>query len=238
MRSFPSFVHCAKPHPLPRRTANVLLGVMSPSTKNKRKRVVELVGEELVKELKPFQVKGIEYGLGRNGRVLIGDEMGLGKTLQALAIASYYSDEWPLLVVSPSSIRFQWRDQSIRWLPHLVQESRVCIVKNGRSKVPEDAQIVIISYELLAKNVNFQRVYKVDPTVVSGNVCTTAYCSGHYLRRVPLFEKWRSQAHSSDMPHVEESQESYFVVWYSSSQQACRVVPSTVCTTARLLCIV
>eukprot|EP00922_Rhytidocystis_sp_ex-Travisia-forbesii_P017263 GHVS01025774.1.p1 GENE.GHVS01025774.1~~GHVS01025774.1.p1 ORF type:complete len:553 (+),score=40.24 GHVS01025774.1:960-2618(+) len=161
MRSFPSFVHCAKPHPLPRRTANVLLGVMSPSTKNKRKRVVELVGEELVKELKPFQVKGIEYGLGRNGRVLIGDEMGLGKTLQALAIASYYSDEWPLLVVSPSSIRFQWRDQSIRWLPHLVQESRVCIVKNGRSKVPEDAQIVIISYELLAKNVNFQRVYKV-----------------------------------------------------------------------------
>eukprot|EP00922_Rhytidocystis_sp_ex-Travisia-forbesii_P017257 GHVS01025768.1.p1 GENE.GHVS01025768.1~~GHVS01025768.1.p1 ORF type:complete len:544 (+),score=45.01 GHVS01025768.1:1209-2840(+) len=192
---------------------------MSPSTKDKRTRVVEMVGEELIKELKPFQVKGIEYGLRRNGRVLIGDEMGLGKTLQALAIASYYIDEWPLLIVSPSSIRFQWRDQSIRWLPHVVQEQTVCIVKNGRSKVPEDAQIVIISYELLAKNVNFQRVYKVI-------ICDES----HYLKNggakrtqviCPMLKKARRAILLSGTPALNKPAELY--------QQLTAVLPD-VCT--------
>lgn len=47
---------------------------------------------------------GIDFGLKHKGRVLIGDEMGLGKTLQALAIASVYKDEWPILIISPSTL--------------------------------------------------------------------------------------------------------------------------------------
>lgn len=31
--------------------------------------------------------------------------MGLGKTVQAIALASAYRDEWPVLVVAPSSLR-------------------------------------------------------------------------------------------------------------------------------------
>jgi len=45
----------------------------------------------------------------RGGRLLIADDMGLGKTLEALAIAAYYKQEWPLLIVSPSSVQFAWR---------------------------------------------------------------------------------------------------------------------------------
>ena len=45
------------------------------------------------------------FGVVRGGRVLIADDMGLGKTIQALGIASYYSSDWPMLVVVPSSVR-------------------------------------------------------------------------------------------------------------------------------------
>ena len=51
------------------------------------------------------------------GRILIADDMGLGKTLQALALAHYYLVDWPLLIVTPSSMKFAW-DEAVRvWLP-------------------------------------------------------------------------------------------------------------------------
>jgi len=52
----------------------------------------------------------LSFAIRRKGRVLIADDMGLGKTLQALCIASYYSTEWPLLIIAPSSVRFAWRE--------------------------------------------------------------------------------------------------------------------------------
>lgn len=51
-----------------------------------------------------FQVEGILFGLEKSGRVLIGDEMGLGKTLQALGISAVYYDEWPCLIIAPSTM--------------------------------------------------------------------------------------------------------------------------------------
>ena len=60
----------------------------------------------LVRTLLPFQKEGINFGISRGGRVLIADDMGLGKTIQALGIAQFYYNEWPLLVVTPSSMRY------------------------------------------------------------------------------------------------------------------------------------
>lgn len=37
-------------------------------------------------KLRPFQKLGVEYGINRHGRLLIGDEMGCGKTIQALSL--------------------------------------------------------------------------------------------------------------------------------------------------------
>ena len=48
------------------------------------------------------------FGIWKNGRVLIADDMGLGKTIQAICLACYYRREWPLLIVVPSSVRFDW----------------------------------------------------------------------------------------------------------------------------------
>lgn len=97
--------------------------------------------------------------------------MGLGKTLQSLAIAVAFKCDWPLLIVTPSSVRFAWREQIIRWLSGPLEISRkdIDIVQSVRSytenddylKYTNDAEaraaaskknsITIFSYDLLAR---------------------------------------------------------------------------------------
>src|SRR3989344_7043799 len=46
------------------------------------------------------------------------DEMGLGKTLQAIAVAAYYKEDWPVLVVAPSSVPHvihHQEDNKLQW---------------------------------------------------------------------------------------------------------------------------
>ena len=45
--------------------------------------------------------------------------MGLGKTLQAIAISYRYKDEWPLLVITPASLKYPWIEEFEKWLPEL-----------------------------------------------------------------------------------------------------------------------
>lgn len=61
--------------------------------------------KNLYEALMPFQKIGIRYGIEKKGRCLIADEMGLGKTYQALALADFYKDDWPLLVCTTASTR-------------------------------------------------------------------------------------------------------------------------------------
>lgn len=55
--------------------------------------------------LMPFQKVGIRFGIEKKGRCLIADEMGLGKTYQALGLADFYKDDWPLLICTTASTR-------------------------------------------------------------------------------------------------------------------------------------
>ncbi|KAJ1485867.1 P-loop containing nucleoside triphosphate hydrolase protein [Baffinella frigidus] len=99
----------------------------------------------------PFQKEGVKFGLARGGRVLIGDEMGLGKTLQAIAVAATYIEEWPLLVVCPSSMRGMWEQEILKWLPTLVAEGEVNVIYTGKDEIDADSKVTIISYDLFAK---------------------------------------------------------------------------------------
>jgi len=61
--------------------------------------------KRLTEVLMPFQKNGIRFGIDKKGRCLIADEMGLGKTYQALALADFYKDDWPLLICTTASTR-------------------------------------------------------------------------------------------------------------------------------------
>jgi len=67
-----------------------------------------------------FQHEGIEFGIRKHGRLLIGDEMGVGKTIQALGIAYVFKQDWPLLIITPASLKYIWKDEILKWLPDFV----------------------------------------------------------------------------------------------------------------------
>ncbi|XP_054064195.1 SWI/SNF-related matrix-associated actin-dependent regulator of chromatin subfamily A-like protein 1 isoform X2 [Rissa tridactyla] len=110
---------------------------------------LSVVDSEIVTSLMPFQREGVNFAISRNGRLLLADDMGLGKTLQAICIAAYYRKEWPLLVVTPSSVRFTWAEAFHRWLPSLCPGSTNVIV-TGKDNLMAGL-INIVSFDLLSK---------------------------------------------------------------------------------------
>ncbi|XP_057884416.1 SWI/SNF-related matrix-associated actin-dependent regulator of chromatin subfamily A-like protein 1 [Melospiza georgiana] len=107
------------------------------------------VDSKIVTSLMPFQREGVNFAISRKGRLLLADDMGLGKTIQAICIAAYYQQEWPLLVVTPSSVRFTWAEAFHRWLPSLSPGSTNVVV-SGKDNLT-GSLINIISFDLLSR---------------------------------------------------------------------------------------
>lgn len=108
---------------------------------------------EMKETLRPQQVHSAKECLLRGGRCLIADEMGLGKTLTSLVVAQIYSEEWPLLVVAPTSVVKNWVKEVQRWLPHMVSEVMELsssIVSTRRKDLQENwvkKLIFVLSYD-------------------------------------------------------------------------------------------
>ncbi|XP_011694031.1 PREDICTED: SWI/SNF-related matrix-associated actin-dependent regulator of chromatin subfamily A-like protein 1 isoform X2 [Wasmannia auropunctata] len=110
----------------------------------------------LTDALMPFQQEGVCYGISKHGRCLIADDMGLGKTIQALGIAHYFKDSWPLLIVAPSSVKYHWSAAIYQYLPS-VPTHYVHHFANAKDCI-EDEKITITSYDLLVRAVaTFER---------------------------------------------------------------------------------
>lgn len=90
----------------------------------------------------PFQIAGVEYALDRR-RTFIADEQGLGKTLQALLTVEQ-AEAFPAVVLCPASLKLNWKREIGRWLPH-----RSIQIVSGRGRVPFDADLVVLNYEIV-----------------------------------------------------------------------------------------
>jgi SWI/SNF-related matrix-associated actin-dependent regulator 1 of chromatin subfamily A len=107
---------------------------------------------ELGAALMPFQQEGVRYGIDKNGRCLIADDMGLGKTFQALAIANYYSSDWPLLVVTTSSMKNVWEETIHQYLPS-VPIMQVQYMTSGKDYIG-DCRVLIVSHDMMSRYVD------------------------------------------------------------------------------------
>jgi superfamily II DNA or RNA helicase len=94
-------------------------------------------------ELRPYQQRGLDWlvfcrdaGLG----CVLADDMGLGKTIQALAAIRGRT-----LVVSPTSVLFNWLAEATKFRPDL----RVSTYRGARRTLETGADIVLTSYPLL-----------------------------------------------------------------------------------------
>eukprot|EP00347_Sterkiella_histriomuscorum_P013935 403362793 len=111
---------------------------------------VESLPPKILENLYEFQKKGIEFGFSRFGRLLLGDEMGVGKTIQAIGISYGYKQDWPLFIVAPSSLRYTWKDEIMKWIP-TIKEKDIQMFKKGTDQWSPDACIFIMSYDLAQK---------------------------------------------------------------------------------------
>jgi len=116
--------------------------------------------------LRDFQRAGADYIARNSGGVLMADEMGLGKTIQALA-AVESRERFPLLIVSPAVVKYNWYHESVKWLGH-----RSINVMDGSSPM-EYNEITIINYDLLEK-----RFDDLDSVVWH----TIIFDESHYLK--------------------------------------------------------
>lgn len=104
-------------------------------------------------KLYPYQVEGALFA-ARAGRSLIGDEMGLGKTIQAIAAAELFARHFGVqrvLVVCPTSLKHQWKNEFARFTEREVQVVHGLRAQRQR-QYREEAFCKIVHYETLARD--------------------------------------------------------------------------------------
>jgi len=107
-------------------------------------------------ELRPFQKGGVAFANGKPG-VLIADDMGLGKTPQALVIINLDESIKRVLVTCPAALRLNWKREAERWL------TRNFNIGIAMGKVwPDDADFIIINYDILTKHETALRAQEWD----------------------------------------------------------------------------
>jgi SNF2 family DNA or RNA helicase len=118
------------------------------------------IPEHLTGILRDYQKTGFKwlktlsnYGFGG----ILADDMGLGKTLQIIALvnAEYPETRLPSLVIAPSSLLYNWREEIVRFapeLPTLILDGQKPERLQLMAQVPEYA-FVITSYPLIRRDI-------------------------------------------------------------------------------------
>lgn len=92
-----------------------------------------------------YQLEGVNFIEYHNGRALIADEMGLGKTIQALAWIQYRKDIKNILIVCPSSVKINWKEEFEKWV---LRKYDIEILR-GTTPYEFNSNVVIINYDIL-----------------------------------------------------------------------------------------
>ena len=150
--------------------ANVvdLRGALSRLTNDAQNRTMPDLGE-FGGRLRDYQREGVSWlwrlaqsGLGG----ILADEMGLGKTVQMLAFLRAQLSTDPALIVCPTSLIANWRNESQRFTPEL----KVLILegpdRRARFREIPAANIVLTSYALLQRDAEEYKAIQFSTVVL------------------------------------------------------------------------
>jgi len=118
----------------------------------------------LLKELFPFQKKGVAFIEQNRGRALVADEMGLGKTVQALGWLQLHPNKRPVIIVVPASLKLKWKQEVLNWLPN----PRVQVL-SGTSPYRVKGNIIIINYDIVYSWL--ETLKSLNPQVIITDEC-------------------------------------------------------------------
>ncbi|CAB1327527.1 unnamed protein product, partial [Coregonus sp. 'balchen'] len=94
---------------------------------------LSVLPDKLQQRLMPFQKEG----------------MGLGKTVQAISVAYAYRQEWPLLIVVPSSLKYPWVEEMERWIPELNPGDIHLVETKSDTLGISSSKVTVLGYGLL-----------------------------------------------------------------------------------------
>ena len=121
--------------------------------------------------LYPYQAEGALFAV-RAGRALIGDDMGLGKTIQAIAATEILSRHFgvsKVLVVCPTSLKYQWQSEIMRFSGRQ-GENAVRVITGGRTQRQKDYALddfcKITNYEKLWPDLDLIAAWAPDLVIV------------------------------------------------------------------------
>ena len=52
--------------------------------------------------------------------------------ISALGVAAHYQSDWPLLIISPSSVKFNWLIELSNWLEEIVDQDTIVVLYSGK----------------------------------------------------------------------------------------------------------
>lgn len=111
-----------------------------------------LPGETFRGSLRPYQQQGVNWlsfliDYGFHG--ILADDMGLGKTVQVLAFLSRLSQKGPHLIVVPTSLIFNWKNEIEKFLPTYTPYIHQGSKRNKNSEDFGKHSIILTSYTTL-----------------------------------------------------------------------------------------
>ena len=107
---------------------------------------------QFLSTLYEFQKDGINFGIQRKGRFLLADEMGVGKSIQAIGVSLIFKENWPVLIICPSSLKLVWRDEIEKWIPEINKDKiNIQVFKSSKDQFKNGEKFYIMSYDLSVK---------------------------------------------------------------------------------------
>ncbi|MGA9849855.1 MAG: DEAD/DEAH box helicase [Roseiarcus sp.] len=121
--------------------------------------------------LYPYQAEGALFAV-RAGRAMIGDDMGLGKTIQAIAATEILARHFgvsKVLVVCPTSLKYQWQSEIMRFSDRQ-GENAVRVINGGRAQRQRDYALddfcKITNYEKLKPDLDLIAAWAPELVIV------------------------------------------------------------------------
>lgn len=133
-----------------------------------------IIPPEFAAKLRPFQIAGILYAIQKK-RTFIADEMGLGKSVQALGVCES-KGLYPALIVCPASLKYNWRNEIKKWLPHrtsYILEGQSLGMLIGDHRIKSDADFIICNYDILKNYAEGLKIHGLKMII---------YDESHYLK--------------------------------------------------------
>lgn len=140
-----------KPYILPEPIPKKVLKLLQNPPEEYNYECLNSLDPNIFDKLLPFQKDSVCFAINRRGRVFLADEMGLGKTYQAIAIADFYREDLPMLIVTTASTKDSWAKHVRELMPYINCQQIVSLTT--KDQYFGDCKVLITSYNMMEKHI-------------------------------------------------------------------------------------